>query len=220
MKISAVITGATGMVGEGVVHECLQHPMVEKVLVVNRKPCGIVHEKLIEIIHPDFLETDSLVEKLASYNACFFCAGVSSLGKTPEAYFQITYDLTIGFAKAFLQANPKSFFCYVSGAGTDSTERGKVRWARVKGKTENELLKMPFVSSFMFRPGFINPTPGLKNTYKAYKLFTPFYPLLKYLFPRYVCSLEEIGKAMIHVTLAPDAKRILDSADIRRRAME
>jgi uncharacterized protein YbjT (DUF2867 family) len=219
MNIRVVITGATGMVGEGVLHECLRHPSVEEVLVVNRKPCGVAHPKLKEIIQRDFLDTDAYTEKLAGYNACYFCAGVSSVGKTPEDYYTLTHDLTIAFASAFLTANPNSFFCYVSGAGTDSTEKGRSRWARVKGKTENELLRMPFIASFMFRPGYIQPIPGLKNAYKFYKIVGPFYPVLNFLFPRFVCRLEEIGRAMIHVTLMPDGPRVLECLDIRKRAI-
>lgn len=220
MKLNVVITGSTGMVGEGVLHECLNHHSVEKVLVINRRPCGLAHPKLSEVIHPDFLDTEGLGEKLVGYNACYFCAGMSSVGKPAEEYERMTYDLTIGFAKVFLAANPLSFFCYVSGEGTDSSEQGRLRWARVKGKTENMLMQMPFVSATMFRPGYIQPTPGLKNTYKILKWIAPLFPLWQILFPRHVCTLAELGSAMINVTLSPDAKRILEPPDIRRRAKE
>jgi len=214
MKIKAIITGVTGMVGEGVLHECLLHPDVELVLVINRKPCGVKHEKLREIIHKDFLDLSTIEDQLSGYNACYFCAGVSSVGKKEDEYKRITYDLTLNLAKTLLKLNPDMTFCYVSGVGTDSTEKGRSMWARVKGKTENDLLKLPFKAAYMFRPGYIQPIKGLKNAYKIYKVFTPFYPLLKMLFPKYVVSLEEVGRAMVNVTLHGSDKKILECRDI------
>lgn len=214
MKIKAVITGVTGMVGEGVLHECLLHPEVESVLVINRKSCGVKHEKLKEIIHKDFFNLSSIENQLAGYNACYFCAGVSSVGKKEDEYKHITYDLTMNFAKTALNLNPDMTFCYVSGSGTDSSEKGKVMWARVKGKTENDLLNLPFKAAYMFRPGYIQPTKGLKNVYKIYKFFTPFYPIFRRLFPKYVVTLEELGLAMIKVTLFGSEKKILECRDI------
>lgn len=214
MKINAIITGVTGMVGEGVLHECLLHPDVESVLVINRKPCGVKHEKLLEIIHKDFSDLSSIESQLKGYNACFFCAGVSSVGKKEDEYRRITYDLTLNLAKTLLKLNPDMTFCYVSGVGTDSTEKGRSMWARVKGKTENDLLKFGFKDAYMFRPGYIQPTKGLKNAYKIYKVFVPFYPILKTLFPKYVVSLEELGKAMINVTLYESDKKVLECRDI------
>ena len=213
MKIKAIITGVTGMVGEGVLHECLNHSEVESVLVISRKPCGVKHEKLKEIIHKDFSDLSSIEDQLAGYNACYFCAGVSSVGKKEDEYRRITYDLTLNFAKTLLKLNSDMTFCYVSGVGTDSTEKGRSMWARVKGKTENDLLKI-LQSAYMFRPGYIQPTKGLKNTYKIYKVFVPFYPILKTLFPKYVVSLEELGKAMINVTLFGSDKKKLECIDI------
>jgi len=210
MKIKAIITGVTGMVGEGVLHECLKHPDVESVLVINRKPCGIKHQKLIEIIHQDFFDLSPIENHLAGYNACYFCAGISSVGKKEEEYKHITYDLTLNFTSTLLKLNKDMTFCYVSGVGTDSTEKGRSMWARVKGKTENDLLKLGFKDAYMFRPGYIQPTKGLKNTYKIYKFFTPFYPILKTLLPKYVVSLEEVGKSMINVTLYGSEKKILE----------
>jgi hypothetical protein len=214
MKIKAIITGVTGMVGEGVLHECLQHPEVKSVVVINRKPCGVKHQKLIEIIHSDFFDLSPIDIHLAGYNACYFCAGVSSVGKKEEEYKHITYDLTLNFAKTLLKLNNEMTFCYVSGVGTDSTEKGRSMWARVKGKTENDLLKLGFKDAYMFRPGYIQPTWGLKNTYKIYKYFAPFYPVLKTLFPKYVVSLEELGKSMINVTLLGSEKKVLECKDI------
>jgi len=214
MKIKAIITGVTGMVGEGVLHECLLHPDVESVLVVNRKPCGVKHEKLKEIIHKDFFNFSSIEDQLTGYNACYFCAGVSSVGKKEEEYKHITYDLTLSFTNTLLKLNSEITICYVSGSGTDSTEKGRIMWARVKGKTENDLLKLPFKAAYMFRPGYIQPTKGLKNAYKIYKIFTPFYPIMKTLFSKYMVSLEELGKAMINVTLYGSDKKILECKDI------
>ena len=217
-KIKAIITGATGMVGEGVLHECLKNPDVESVLVINRKPCGVVHEKLKEIIHNNFLDLTPIADQLSGYTACYFCLGVSSIGMNEKDYKRITYDLTIGFANTLIKVSKEQSrtitFYYVSGVGTDSSEKGKSMWARVKGKTENDLLKLPFKSAYNFRPGFIKPTPGLKNAYKSYKYFTPFYPLLRKFLPKYVTTLEEIGLAMIKVTLKGYEKRILECKDI------
>jgi uncharacterized protein YbjT (DUF2867 family) len=214
MKIKAIITGATGMVGEGVLHECLLHPNVESVLVINRKPCEVKHEKLKEIIHKDLFDLSSIEDQLTGYNACYFCAGVSSVGKKENEYKRITYDLTMHFAKTLLKLNPGMTFCYVSGVGTDSTEKGKSMWARVKGKTENDLLELQFKAVYMFRPGYIQPTKGLRNTYKIYKVAAPFYPLWKLLFLKYVCILKELGLSMINVTLYGASKQILECRDI------
>jgi len=220
MKIKAIITGVTGMVGEGVLHECLLHPDVESVLVINRKPCGVKHDKLKEIIHKDFFDLSSIENQLSGYNACYFCAGVSSVGKKEDEYRRITYDLTLNFANTLLKLNPDLTFCYVSGVGTDSTEKGRIMWARVKGKTENDLLKLPFKDAYMFRPGFIKPTVGLKNAYKSYKFFTPFYPIFRKLFPKYVVTLEEVGLAMINVTLFDPDKKVLECKDIAQMAKQ
>lgn len=206
------------MVGEGVLYECLKHPDVESVLVINRKPCGVMHDKLKEIIHKDFFDLSQVESQLSGYNACYFCAGVSSVGKKEEEYKRITYDLTINFANTLLRLNPEMVFTYVSGVGTDSTEKGKSMWARVKGKTENDLLKLPFKATYMFRPGYIQPTKGLRNTYKIYKVLALYYPFWKILFPKFVITLEELGKAMINVVLKGSEKKILGCVDIRKVA--
>ena len=218
MKIKTIITGATGMVGEGVLHECLLQPEVKSVLVINRKPCGVKHEKLKEIIHKDFFDLASIEDQLTGYNACYFCAGVSSVGKKEDEYERITYDLTMYVANILLEQNPEMTFCYVSGLGTDSTEKVKSMWARVKGKTENDLLKLPFKSVYMFRPGYIQPTKGLKNTFMVYKLGSPFYPLWKTLFPKFVCTLEQLGKSMINVSLYNPNIKILNCMEIVRES--
>ena len=217
-KIRAIITGSTGMVGEGVLHECLKHTDVESVLIINRRPCGIQHDKLKEIIHYDFLDITPIKDQLSGYNACYFCSGVSSIGKKEDEYTKLTYDITLHIAKILYEINPEMTFCYVSGSGTDSSEQGKIMWARVKGKTENDLLKLGFKAVYMFRPGYIQPTKGLKNAYKIYKVLAPLYPIWKTIFPKYVCTLEDLGHSMINCTLFGYDKRILSNLDITKSA--
>jgi uncharacterized protein YbjT (DUF2867 family) len=214
MNVNAIITGATGMVGEGVLHECLRHPDVAAVLVINRRPCGIQHPKLQEIIHADFYDFTAINNRLTGYNACFFCMGVSSIGMKEDKYRSITYDITLALATVLAPLNPNMVFNYVSGAGTDSTEKGRSMWARVKGKTENDVMALPFRAAYMFRPGYIQPTKGLTHTYTAYKILSPLYPVLRFLFPRAVCSLTEIGLAMIHSVTRGYDKKILGVKDI------
>ncbi|MBK8944634.1 MAG: epimerase [Ignavibacteriae bacterium] len=216
MKINTIITGSTGMVGEGVLHICLNNENVEKVLVINRKPCGVIHPKLTEIIHKNFIDLSEIENQLIGYNACYFCAGVSSIGKSEEEYKKVTYDLTLNFAKTLAKLNPQMVFTYVSGTGTDSSEKGKLMWARVKGKTENDLLKLPFKDAYMFRPGYIQPINGLKNSYKIYKLTSPFFPILEKLFSKHVITLEELGNSMINVTNNGYEKNVLENVDIRK----
>lgn len=214
MKIRAILTGATGMVGEGVLHECLNDPDVEQVLIVNRKPSGMSHPKLKEIVVHDFYDLSPVADKLAGYNACFFCLGTTSIGKNEEEYTKITYTLTMHFANTVVKQNPDMVFCYISGASTDSTEQGRMMWARVKGKTENDLMKLPFKAVYNFRPGYMHPTPGLKNTLKGYKYITWMYPLLRAIFPSRVTTLAELGHAMINVVKRGYDKNILEVKDI------
>lgn len=202
------------MVGEGVLHESLKHPDVESVLVIGRRPCGVRHDKLKELTHDNFFDYSSIRENLKGYNTCFFCLGVSSVGMKEKDYTRVTYDLTMHAATALSGLNPEMTFCYVSGAGTDSTEKGHLMWARVKGKTENDLMKLPFRAAYMFRPGFIKPTKGLKNAYPFSGVLGSMYPVWKTLFPKYVCTLEEVGSAMINVSLKGYSKRILENKDI------
>ncbi len=218
MKLNVIITGLTGMVGEGVLHEALLHPDVESVLVVTRKPCGVSNSKLKEIIIPDFFDLSSIESELAGYNACFFCLGATSIGKSEEEYRRLTYDLSMNFAKTLSNLNPEMTFCYVSGSSTDSTETGKMMWARVKGKTENDLMKLAFKRVFAFRPGYIHPTKGLKNALKLYSYFTWLYPMLRLAFPSVVCTLKEIGLAMINVSRNGYPKPILEVKDIAEAA--
>jgi hypothetical protein len=213
-KIRAIITGATGMVGEGVLHECLLHPQVEAVLVINRKPCGYTHSKLKEIIHSDFFNLSSIENQLSGYNACFFCLGVSSIGLKEDTYYKLTHTLTLHVAETLSKLNTGMTFCYVSGAGTDSSEQGKLMWARVKGKTENDLMKLPFKQVFAFRPGFIKPTEGLKNTLKYYRYVSWLFPIGRALFPYVFCTLKDLGLAMIHIVNSGYKKKVIEGKDI------
>ena len=212
MKV--IITGATGMVGEGVLHECLQHPQVEAVLVVNRKPCGVVHSKLTEILHSDFFDLSPIEAQLAGYDACFFCLGVSSVGMNEADYFKMTHTLTMHFAETVSRQNTGMTFSYISGKSTDSTENGRLMWARVKGKTENDLMKLPFKRAYAFRPGYMHPTPGLKNTLSGYKYISWLYPVFRAVFPNSVSTLVELGQAMINVALYGYDKQVLEVKDI------
>ena len=218
MKINAIIFGATGMVGEGVLHESLNHVDVESVLVIGRRSCNVKHQKLKELVHADFFDYSSVVEHLKGYHACYFCLGVSSVGKNEKEYTRITYDLTMSAARTLSRLNPGMTFCYVSGAGTDSTEKGRIMWARVKGKTENDLMKLLFKAAYAFRPGFIKPIKGLKNGYLVSKILGVIYPVLKALFPKYVCTLHDLGLAMIQVTLTGYPQRIIENKDIAQLA--
>jgi uncharacterized protein YbjT (DUF2867 family) len=217
-KMKVIVTGASGMVGEGVMHECLNHPDIEQVLVIGRKPCGTTHPKLVEIIHKDFFDLSPVADQLKGYDACYFCLGVSSVGMKEPEYTKLTYDLTMHAAELLAKLNPGMTFCYVSGAATDSTEQGKSMWARVKGKTENDLMKLPFKAAYMFRPGYMHPTPGLNNTLRYYKYITWMYPLLKLVFPGSVSTLADLGQAMLGVTLKGYEKKILEVKDIKKVA--
>jgi uncharacterized protein YbjT (DUF2867 family) len=211
MKIRAIVTGATGMVGEGVLHECLLDPDVEQVLIINRKPSGIAHPKLKEIVHGDFFDIHSIQSQLNGFNACFFCMGVSSVGMKEELYRRLTYDITMHFGSVLSNINREMTFCYVSGAGTDSTET-KGMWARVKGKTENDLLKLPFKKVYLFRPGLMKPTKGLKNTLPFYNYLGWLYPLIRALGG--ATTLKELGLAMIHCAKKDYGKSVLEIKDI------
>lgn len=213
MTIKAIITGATGMVGEGVLLECLDHPEVEQVLVVNRKPGGITHPKLREILHADFFDLAPIAPQLGGYDACFFCLGVSSIGMSPEAYKRTTYDLTLHVGEILAKANPEMVFCYVTGAGTDSSEQGRVAWARVKGATENALLRL-FKRAYMFRPGAMKASPGQKNLKPLYRYLAWIYPIGRALYPAGFCTLQEVGRAMINAAGKGYPKQILEVKDI------
>jgi hypothetical protein len=217
MIIKAIITGATGMVGEGVLLECPNHPDVEQVLVINRKPGGVSHPKLREIIHTDFFNLAPIEPQWIGYNACFFCLGVSSAGMSKEEYKHITYDLTLNVGQHLAKLNPEMTFCYVTGGGTDSSEQGRIAWARVKGATENALMRL-FKQSYMFRPGFMKATPGQKNVKSYYKIFAWLYPIGRALYPAGFCTLQEVGRAMINAVSKGYPKQILDVKDILKLA--
>ena len=218
MKMKVIVTGATGMVGEGVLHECLLHKDVGQVLTISRKDCGIKNPKLKQILIPDFFNLFSIEDELKGYDACLFCLGSTSLGVTPEEYKKFTYDLTMHFAQTLCKHNTDMTFSYISGYGTDSTEKGKVMWARVKGKTENDLMKLPFKKVFAFRPGFLQATKGAKNTLSFYKWIKWVYPPMRFLFPKFACSLRELGLAMINSAIYGYDKKVLDVEDIVKLA--
>ena len=219
--IKVIITGSGGMVGKGVLLECLDSPIISEVLVVNRTALNITNPKLTEVLITDFFELDSVRQDLNGYEVCFFCIGTSALGKSEDAYNKITYHLTVNFAQSFLAQNHKSVFCYVSGAGTDSTEQGRTMWARIKGKTENALLTMSFKHAYMFRPGYIQPLRGIKsrtNWYSLiYMIFSPVYLILKH-FPSSATNTINIGKAMINAVVREPELNILTNKDINELA--
>ncbi|MEI1278480.1 NAD-dependent epimerase/dehydratase family protein [Leptospira venezuelensis] len=214
MKLRVIITGSTGMVGEGVLLECLEDPNVEKILLLNRKPYGINHPKVEEVLHSDFSDISSIKDKLKGYNACFFCSGVSSIGLSEEEFFKLTHTLTLNVASTLASLNPSMSFSYISGAGTDSTEIGKTMWARVKGKTENDLLKLPFAKVYNFRPGYMHPTPGAKNTLSAYKYIGWSFPILRVIFPKRVSTLKQLAVAMIRASENGYSKNTVEVEDI------
>lgn len=220
--MNVLLFGATGMVGRGVLLECLDAAPIKSVLVVGRNPCGVVHQKLDEVILDDLFNVESLGPALADRDACFFCLGISSVGLPEDAYYRVTHDLTLAVARALLAAAPHSVFLYVSGAGTDSTERGRVRWARVKGKTENELLGLGFRAAYMFRPGLIQPLRGVRSRtgwYQAlYTVMSPVVPLMRRLAPQLVTTTVAVGRGMIRVAAEGYSKPILDTRDINRLA--
>lgn len=214
MRINVIITGSTGMVGEGVLHECLFHPDIEKILVINRRPCGISSPKLNEIIHEDFFDLGPIEKQLVGYNACFYCLGTTSLKTKESEYYNTTFTLTISIAQILSILNQDMIFCYLSGAGADSTEKGRFMITRVKGKTENYLLNLPFKKVYCFRPGLLNPMKGLKHVHKVYYVFKPFYPLFRLILPGFVLTLKELGLAMINAGTKGYEKQILEVRDI------
>ena len=206
------------MVGEGVLFECLNHPDVEQILVINRRPGEVsqppgARPKLREIIHTDFFNLAPIESELKGYNACFFCLGVSSVGMSKEEYKHLTYDLTLNVGQLLAKLNPEMTFCYVTGAGTDSSEQGRSAWARVKGATENALMRL-FRQAYMFRPGFMKATPGQKNIKSYYTFLAWLYPIGRLLYPAGFCTLQEVGQAMINAATKGYPKKILEVKDI------
>jgi uncharacterized protein YbjT (DUF2867 family) len=218
MKI--IITGSTGMIGEGVLMECLANPEVSEVLSVSRKPCGYKDAKLKEYIIPDFLDLKVGDEQFSGYDACFYCAGVSSVGVQEEEYKRITFDTTIHFAELVLAKNPQAVFIYVSGMGTDPTEKGRSSWARVKGKTENTLAKMSFKKVYNFRVGFAKPTKGQKYKMVLYNYIGWMYPLWKIFAPNNTSTLQQVAKAMIRLVQIDYPKTIISVKDMKKLAGE
>lgn len=210
MKI--ILTGASGFVGSGVLQTCLEHPQVAEVLVVNRRSLGLSHPKLKELVVPDFMQAHHFTDQLSSYDACLYCAGISSVGLKEAAYTQITYDTTLHFAKVLVQLNPGMVFNFVSGSHTDGSEKSRIMWARVKGKTENALQRLPFRKAYSFRPGGMLPVPGQHNVKNGYLFIVRLIALLA---PKKVCTLREVGLAMIHTVLADYPGQVLEIAAIK-----
>jgi uncharacterized protein YbjT (DUF2867 family) len=218
MKV--ILFGATGMVGQGVLRECLLDPGIESVLAVGRNPTGEQQPKLREIQHNDFTDYSDIEPQLTGYDACFFCFGVSSVGMEEERYRHLTYDVTLAAAKTLSRLNPQMVFVYVTGRGTDSTEQGRLMWARVKGKTENDLLKLPFKAAYMFRPAGIQPLHGVRSkmawAQAIYVGAAPLLSLLSRVAPKYMTTTEQVGRAMIKVARQGYPSAVLESEDINR----
>lgn len=214
MKV--LLTGATGLVGEGVLLACLEHPEVEQVLVLSRRPCGRTHPKLKELLVPDFRDLRAVESELRGYDACLYCAGISSNGMTEEKYTEITYETPLRFAEQLVKLAPEMVFCHVSGASTDSTERGRVMWARIKGKAENALLKLPFRAVYNFRPGLMKPSPGQRNVRGAFKVVSALYPALALVLPG--LTMREVGLAMLNSVRVGAPKGVLEARDMRALA--
>jgi uncharacterized protein YbjT (DUF2867 family) len=215
-----LLFGATGMVGQGVLRECLLDPDVESIVCVGRGSVGQQRPKLHELTHSDFLDFSAIENHLSGFDACFFCLGVSSAGMSEEDYQRVTYGFTLAAARVLVRLNPNMTFIYVSGAGTDSSERGRSMWARVKGKTENDLLRLGFRAAYMFRPGLIVPLHGIQSKTKAYRVFYkllgPLLPGLQGRFPKYVTTTEQIGRAMLKIAKRGWPKPVLETSDINR----
>jgi uncharacterized protein YbjT (DUF2867 family) len=216
--MNVILFGATGMVGQGILRECLLDPDIQQILSIVRTPTNQHDPKLHELVHADFFNYSAIESQLTGFDACLFSLGVSSAGMDEAQYTHLTYDLTLAAATTLARLNPQMTFLYVSGAGTDSTERGRTMWARVKGKTENDLLKLPFKAAYMFRPGAIQPLHGIRSKTKLYQTFytilNPILPLLKSWFPQYITTTEQLGRAMLRVAKTGYPKPILETKDI------
>lgn len=218
--MDVIIFGASGMVGQGVLRECLLDPDVRRVVTVGRTATGQQHAKLQEIVHADLLDLAPIESSLGGLDACFYCLGVTSAGMTEEAYTRVTYDMTVSVASTLSRLNPQMTFVFVSGVGTDSTEKGRTMWARVKGRAENAVQRLPFKAAYMFRPGVIQPLHGIRSRTRSYRFFYaiawPVIPLLKRLFPGAITTTEQIGRAMLAVARRGAPSVILEPADINR----
>jgi uncharacterized protein YbjT (DUF2867 family) len=217
-----IIYGATGMVGQGVLRECLVSRQIESVLIVGRSSSGVEHPKVREIVRPDLYDYSGLESELTGFDACFFCLGVSAAGMSEEQYRKISLDLTLAAARVLVELNPEMTFIYVSGSGTDSTEQGRMMWARVKGETENELMRLPFKAAYMFRPGFIQPLHGIRSRTRLYRALYaaagPLFPIFDAVIPSYVTTTERVGQAMIRVAQQGYPQHTLENADINALA--
>ena len=216
--MNVILFGATGMVGQGVLRECLLDAGVASVVSIGRSATGVSNPKLREIVHADLTNYAPIEAQLSGFDACFFCLGVSSAGMKDADYERITYGITLAAAESLSRLNPQMTFIYVSGAGTDTSEQGRIAWARIKGKTENALLRLPFKAAYMFRPGFIEPLHGIRSRTSAYRLLyalaSPLLPMLRRAFPDFMLTTEQIGRAMLAVARNGAPKRILESKDI------
>jgi uncharacterized protein YbjT (DUF2867 family) len=211
-KFRVIITGVTGMVGEGVLLECLESPAVEHVLVLGRRPYGVTHPKLEECIVKDFTDLGAVEDRLKGFDACFNCAGVSSAGMSEAEYTKVAYDMVLSFAAALAKLNPKMIFTHVTGAGTDGTEKGRVMWSRVKGRTENALARLPLGEVYNFRPGLMKPTKGQRSIKTLYRVAFVLMPIAGLFFP--MLTMHQVGRAMIHAVTKGYAKKVLEVADI------
>jgi len=222
MPYKVIITGSTGMVGKGVLLECLDSSDIEEVLIINRNSLGMKHPKLKEVIHENFFNFSALKNILVNYDACFFCMGVSSIGLNEDEFHHLTYDTAVPFAKLVSELNPNMVFCYVSGTGTDSSEKGNTMWARVKGKTENHISALPFKKSYSFRPGYIHPMKGIKSKTAAYNaiyvITKGLFPILKWIFKDKITTTVQVGKAMINTLKVDFHKTHLENSDINELA--
>jgi uncharacterized protein YbjT (DUF2867 family) len=216
MKV--LLFGATGMIGQGILRECLLDSEVTQVLTVGRSPSGRTHPKLQEILSQDFLDFSAIESELSGLDACFFCLGVTSAGLTEEAYRKVTYDVTLAAAQTLAKLNPQMTFIYISGAGADRTEVGRIMWARVKGQTENALLALSFKAVYLFRPGAIQPLHGITSRTRLYRilyaLLNPFFPMLKRIAPDSFTTTEQLGRAMLHAARHGAPKTVLETKDI------
>ena len=222
MKV--ILFGATGMVGQGVLRECLLTPEVERVLAVGRNATGQSHAKLQEFVHKDLYDFPGIEDALSGYDTCFFCLGVSSAGMKEPEYRRVTYDLTLAAAQTLARRNPDMTFLYVSGAGTDSTGKGRSMWARVKGETENALLKLPFKAAYMLRPAFIQPMHGIQSKTRLYRalyaVMSPLFPVWKTLLPKYVTTTERLGRAMLRIARRGAPKHVLENQELNALVAE
>jgi uncharacterized protein YbjT (DUF2867 family) len=220
--MDVLIFGATGMVGQGVLRECLLDPTVQAVQAIGRARTGVQHPKLRDVVHPDLFHYQPIEASLTGFDACFFCLGVTSSGKAEAEYDRVTYGITLAAGETLCRLNPRMTFIYVSGAGTDSSERGRIMWARVKGKTENALLQLPFAAAYMFRPGIIEPLDGIKSKTNVYQIFytlgKPLLPVIRLIFPNQIVTTRQIGRAMLNVARNGWPKRVMEIKDIRAAA--